>query len=145
MCGFLLLTFTAIEVKGTLDAFSHFPGGMPLRGQPIALNDAQQTALANNLVRRHVKHLYTEYWTCNLVIFSSHEQVLCSAVDPGLNRSLNRYPPYASLVEQDPQAAYLFPKGSPQIATLKARLAHEGRKYLVSSFEGYELYQFPAR
>ena len=142
LCGIVLLMFTAIQVKGTIHAFSQFPGGMPLLGQQNALTNTQQNALTNTLVRLHVKHLYTEYWTCNFVIFFSHEQVICSVADTNLHRGFNRYTPYVSLVEQDPQAAYLFPTGAPQIPKLNAKLAQEGRKYQVTSFEGYVLYQF---
>ncbi|HTI14174.1 MAG TPA: hypothetical protein VL461_06325 [Dictyobacter sp.] len=144
LCSILLLTFMLAEVKGTVRAYTQFPTGMPLFLDQDAMTNTQQEHLANTLVSLHVQHMYTDYWTCNLMIFLSHEQVLCSVISyENLDPGFNRYPPYASVVRQDPQSAYLLHIGSPQIAELNVKLAREKKKYQVKSFDGYLLYRFP--
>ncbi len=101
----------------------------------------QQLALTDTLVHMHLKHIYSEYWTCNLVAFLSQEQIVCSVLDEQLQPGFNRYAPYASIVAQDPNAAYVFPLGSAQAVAFAKRVRQTGQQYLSTKTDNYIVYQ----
>ncbi|HEV2581199.1 MAG TPA: hypothetical protein VGT44_10145 [Ktedonobacteraceae bacterium] len=129
----ILLAFAGALVIGTADTFE----------QMVSSTKAtqQQQELADTLVRLHLRHIYSEYWTCDLVSFLTKEQVICSVLDEHLNPGVNRYLPYASMVAQDPNAAYIFPISSPQAQAFAARAAQSKQPYNVLQFDNYILYQ----
>jgi hypothetical protein len=138
----LLLSFVVAEVKGTVNAYADFPDGMVVEHQISPISTNQEVDILNNLERQHVNHLYSDYWTCNLVIFLSREKVICAATSNNdLTPGLNRYPPYQTIVQNNPPSAYLFQVGSPQIPLLNARLAQMHLKYHIIAFDGYVLYK----
>src|SRR5262249_22449385 len=69
-----------------------------------ALNQ-QQYALIDNLLRNNIHHIYSDYWTCNRLIFQSQERIICSVLDDNLKNGHNRYLPYRAMVDADQQAA----------------------------------------
>ncbi len=134
LCTLVLLIYGAVLLKGTLACFQGLPGA-----QAYA---RQQYALANDLLRLHVQHVYTDYWTCDLISFLTQEQVICSVVDDQLGPGFNRYAPYAALVAQDAHASYLFHRDAPQLPVLAARLSQNGkhyRRFILAG--GYLLYR----
>src|SRR5262249_37229454 len=54
---------------GTISTF----GEVPL-AQSI---NSQQAALRNDLLRIHATHIYSDYWTCDSLIFESNEKIIC--------------------------------------------------------------------
>src|SRR5258708_26173417 len=38
--------------------------------------------------------IYTDYWTCDRIVFESTERIICSVVDEQLQPGVNRYTPY---------------------------------------------------
>jgi hypothetical protein len=135
-CALVLLFYGAALLNGTLVCFREFPGT-----QAYA---RQQYALVDDLLRLHVKHVYTDYWTCDLISFLTREQVICSVVDDQLQPGFNRYAPYAALVAQDGQAAYLFRRHAPQLQALTARLSQDGKHYRRLTLDGGYVLYLPA-
>ena len=88
---------------GTLSIFNEFPATQ-------AANQ-QQDALIHDLLQRGIRHIYTEYWTCDRIAFASREQIICGVVDNHLQPSHNRDTRYYVLVSDDPRSAYVFPNG----------------------------------
>jgi hypothetical protein len=72
-----------------------------------ALNQ-QESALIQSLLHMGVSHIYSDYWTCDRLIFQSQEHLICAAVNDNLTPGHNRYLPYRSIVDADPNAAYVF-------------------------------------
>jgi len=120
-----------VYLTGTLMLFSEVPATQ-------AANQ-RQTNLINYLVASGHPHIYTEYWECNKIAFESNERVICGVLDTTLQPSHNRTPGYWNIVHADPQAAYVFSVGSPQVALLDKKLAPSRYKRLV--MDGYVVWQ----
>jgi hypothetical protein len=133
LCAAILLAYAGSLAKGTVDTFNQAP--------PSAVVAQQQQVLAATLVRLHLRHIYSEYWTCDLVSFLTKEQVICSVLDENLNPGVNRYAPYVPIVASDPAAAYIFPINSPQAQAFARKAAQSSRRYHVMQFDNYILYQ----
>ncbi len=131
----ILLFIFAILVNGTLGVFQDVP-------HVQALNQ-QEGKLVNDLEQHHVTRMYADYWTCDLVMFLSNERIICSAVQ-AVNGKLapgqNRYPAYTAIVQQDTQADYVLPVGSPEAAAFAQQAANSGQHYQHTSIDGYMLY-----
>jgi len=120
---------------GTISTF----GEVPL-AQSI---NSQQAALRNDLLRIHATHIYSDYWTCDSLIFESNEKIICDVVDANLHTDLihNRYRPYVPVVKGDPHAAYVFPIGITQAANMARKASLPGANYQRFVFDGYVVYQ----
>jgi hypothetical protein len=107
-----------------------------------ALN-SQQYALVNDLLQIGIVHLYTDYWTCNRLIFQSRERIICKVLKDHLEDGHDRYPPYITIVESDPYASYVFPQKSLPSQLLSARLASDPhyRNYRHLVRDGYDIFQ----
>lgn len=100
---------------------------------------AADHALARDLERLGVRHMYTDYWTCYKTTFLTQERLTCAVLNARMQVAQdNRYPPYVAAVQADPRAAYVFPAGSPQAAAL-ARTA-TASSYLLTRLDGYVIY-----
>jgi len=84
----------------------------------VVQKNTQRTQLIAQLQHLHATRIYADYWTCNWVMFLTHEQILCGVLDEQLQEGQNRYPPYLSIVQSAPHPAYVFPLGSPQAASM---------------------------
>jgi hypothetical protein len=119
----------------------------------VASNDArrQQVArLEQTLESQHITRFYSTYWICGLVIFETQERLICGATDNDSSRGLivhgfDRYSPYRSIVEHDPQPAFVFAAGSGQIKTLDALLARSHLSYTRIVIPGYVIYKMDER
>lgn len=129
----IIALFIGTLMKGTVDTFAQIP--------PTQAGAQQQQALVNTLLRLHIRHMYSDYWTCNLVAFETKEQVICSVLDEQLQPGVNRYAPYAAIVAQDPAAVFLFPSGSAQATAFAQRVALSSQQYSTMQFDNYVLYQ----
>ena len=124
---FLLLT--------TLTTFSNIPDAQKL--------NQQQNTLINALLRLHATHIYSDYWTCDRLIFLSNERIICMALDTDLQPGRNRYNPYTQIVSQDPHPTYVFDmessnsSGTPQN---KAFVELFGAQYHRLFLVGYAIY-----
>jgi 4-amino-4-deoxy-L-arabinose transferase-like glycosyltransferase len=158
----ILLLLGLVYLMGTLSIFTGVPAAPPLGIEQrwgrfaLQVNDQhldlaatqklnrQQYALIDNLLRIGATHIYSDYWTCNRLMFQSRERVICSVLNEKLKTGQNRYALYHATVAADPHACYVFPLGSPQDAAFAQRVAlldphHE--VYQRLSFDGYVVYQ----
>lgn len=129
--GILFLIGTTFLV-GTINTFGDIP-------QTQAAY-ARENALIQDLLRLRAIRIYSEYWTCNRLIFASDEQIICASLDEKLGPGFDRYLLYRAMVKADPRAAYVLPLGSPQ-ATAFAKLHQHDTQYRRYVFEGYVVYQ----
>ncbi len=129
----VLLFAAVVLVKGTIGVFQQIPGAQR--------TDEQQQALINVLQRVHATRIYSDYWTCDLLIFESNERIICSALHNNLQIGFNRYPTYTIILKQDASAAYVFSSGSAQDRTFAHRLTTSHRHYTRSIAYGYTIYQ----
>ena len=98
--------------------------------------------LRQDLERLGAAHIYSDYWTCDRIIFQSQERITCSVLGNDLRPGFNRYPAYARIVADDPHAAYAFADGSPQALALAAGAGGAMRQYRRLEMDGYVVYVF---
>jgi hypothetical protein len=96
--------------------------------------------LIRDLERLGVRHMRTDYWTCDKVAFLSREAITCDTLRNDLSEGFNRYPPYIAQVAADPHAAYVMPQSLPQAATLKQRAQHPAWPYTLTVVDGYDVW-----
>ncbi len=101
----------------------------------------QQEKLVGDLIGLHATHIYSDYWTCNRVVFQSNEKIICSSLNEQLQPQDNRYPPYQTIVEGDAQAAYVFPVGSSQAKAFAQRVVQDGSSYQRVEIDNYVVYK----
>ena len=104
---------------------------------------AQQDHFVQRLLSLHATRIYSEYWTCNRLIFQSEEKIICSALVENLRPGFDRYAPYQALVKAAPQPSYVFPVGSQQVTVLDTRMNKNSQfhaEYQRQVYEGYVLY-----
>ncbi len=112
-----------------------------LQSIPAAQTQIRQDAdLINTLLSRGIRHMYTDYWTCDRIAFESEERIICSVVDEQLQPGVNRYPPYTALVRSDVHASWVFPLGSPQSHTFEQALQKAGEAISSFTHDGYVIY-----
>jgi hypothetical protein len=100
----------------------------------------QENALIQHLLHLGATHIYSDYWTCNRIIFASNERIICASLDEHLGTGFDRYPPYRTIVDADGYASYVFPLDSPQ-ATVFAEIHQGDTQYRQYVFEDYVVYQ----
>ncbi len=129
----LLLLILVIFFVGTIRTFTEVPAAQN------AYN--QQDALVQRLLQLGATRIYSEYWTCNRLIFQSEEKVICSALDEQLKPGFDRYTPFRDEVRAAAHPAYVFPVGSAQsLAFAKQQAAHPSLSYTHQVYENYDIY-----
>ena len=139
-CGFALVAFCAVLIVGTGRAFGEMPS--------TQASNAHDQTLINNLERLGVKHVYTDYWTCNKIAFVSNERIICGVVSGQLTPSHNRDSRYYDVVSADPTSAYAFPAntgyntppGSNRVLVVEQKLQAAGMQYRRFVLDGYIIY-----
>jgi Dolichyl-phosphate-mannose-protein mannosyltransferase len=110
--------------------------------------DRDQT-LVQTLLSSGITRFYSEYWTCNKLIFQSDERLICSNLNGGLQTDpiFNRYQPYYDSVREANATAYVFPQGSAQQQNMD-RYIHAtygtslpNTHYTRRIFKGFVIYQ----
>src|SRR2546423_2384699 len=130
----LLLLIASIFVIGTIRTF--------LEGVPEAQAAyAKEDTLVQDLLRVGATRIYSEYWTCNRLIFHSQERIICSALDDQLKPGFDRYMPYRSIVRAAMHPAYVLPLNSVQATTFQHEMLSQYVHYRHYVFEGYDVYQ----
>lgn len=82
----------------------------------------QRQELVNRLQEMGITHFYTDYWTCYDLIVESKEELICAVLDPPqLQPTHNRAPRYYDLVQNNPQAALVFPRESVQLPLIECQ------------------------
>jgi len=104
--------------------------------------EATSRQLAEALRRAGITRIYAGYLDCNRLIFISREQLVCAVqfTDPagGLRPGLDRYPPYRTEVQGDPQAAYVFRSADPRNTVLARSACRWRQRWHLA---GYEVWQ----
>jgi hypothetical protein len=129
--GILLLIGTTFLV-GTINTFADIS-----RTQAEYM---KEDALMRDLLRLGATRIYSEYWTCNRIIFASDERIICASLNETLEPGFDRYLPYRAMVNADPYPTYVFPLNSSQ-ATVFAALHQADTRYLRYVLDGYVIYQ----
>jgi len=101
----------------------------------------QQQALVQDLLHVDATRLYSDYWTCNILIYLSQEKIICSALDDQLKPAQDRYWPYHLIIQATPHPGYIFAVGSTPAKTMQQRVQAAPSHYRVYTFEGYVVYQ----
>ncbi len=130
----VLLTLIATTfLVGTLSTLSEIP----------AMNTTyrQQETLDSTLLHLGITRLYSEYWTCNRMIFQTREQIICASLNDTLGQGFNRYKPYLDMVRATPHPAYVFPLTSPQAQSF-VHLHGNDPHYKRFTLVGYVIYQY---
>jgi hypothetical protein len=131
----LLIFIGSIFFVGTIRIVLDIPG---------AQNEYnRQQALMQTLLNSGVTHFYSEYWTCNRLIFRSNERLICSNLNGRLQAdpALDRYQPYRDIVRESRAIVYVFPQGSPQQQHMDSYLQSKHIHYTRREFKGYVIYQ----
>nr|BBH96082.1 hypothetical protein KTA_42810 [Thermogemmatispora argillosa] len=136
--AFLLLLVAATFVLGTVRTFAAIPAAQA--------DYQRRLTLIRELERIGATRVYSEYWTCNWLVFLSQERIICSVLDAELRPGFNRYGPYRSIVDRSPAPAYVFPVAAGLLdATTGRQQASFFQQHVLSSPEArnaYRLYQF---
>jgi hypothetical protein len=115
---------------------------------PVRTEQQQITYLEQTLESLRITRFYSTYWTCARVIFETQERLICGAtndVNNQITHGTDRYAPYRTLVEHDPQPGFAFVDGSPQIKTLDELLPRWHVKYTRIVIPGYVIYKMGER
>ena len=102
---------------------------------------AEQQSLVQNLQQVGATRLYSDYWTCNILIFLSKEKIICSAVEANMAPAQDRYLPYRLIVHATPHPGYIFASDSSQARIMQQRAAADPTHYRVYHFFEYVVYQ----
>jgi 4-amino-4-deoxy-L-arabinose transferase-like glycosyltransferase len=102
---------------------------------------AQEDTLVHDLLRIGATRIYSEYWTCNRLIFHSREQIICGALDDQLKPGFDRYTPYRLMLRASLHPVYVFPLNSPQTMTFQREMLSPDIPYRHYVFDGYDVYQ----
>lgn len=131
----ILLIIVIVLLVGTIQTF--------LEISTVQDSNQKQDSLVHNLLRIKATHIYTDYWTCNSIAFVSREQIICAVVDGQLHVQprYNRYAPYSTIVEADPNSAYVFPIEAGQVPTIVERAARSPGQFKRFVFGDYIVYQ----
>src|SRR6266480_6461705 len=73
----VLVLIGILLLVGTINAFLEIP--------TVQAYNQQQDALIHDLTRMKITHFYSDYWTCDSIVFLSKEQIVCSSIE------FNRY------------------------------------------------------
>ncbi|RAQ94586.1 hypothetical protein A4R35_03505 [Thermogemmatispora tikiterensis] len=134
----LLLLVALTFVVGTARTFAAIPASQA--------DYQRRLTLIHDLETIGATRVYSEYWTCNWLVFLSQERIICSVLDAELHPGFNRYEPYRLIVERAPSPAYVFPVADGLLdATTGRRQASFFQHHVLVSpgaTQTYRLYQF---
>jgi len=130
--GLFLLIFLTLA-SGTIRTFAEIPAAQTAY--------QEEGTLVQDLLKIGATRIYSEYWTCNRLMFRSREQIICSVLNDQLQPGFDRYLPYRSIVRAAPHPTYVFPAGSSIVGVLKNKLQSSSTRYRVFTFEKYIVYQ----
>ncbi len=131
----ILLLFLVMSLVGTYRTFEEIPSAQSFY--------STQNELVQHLLTIGATRFYSEYWTCNRLIFQSDEQLICSSLDNNLAPGFDRYGPYRAAVRATKNPAYVFPKNAPQIAAMDRQLHTLKQTYQREEFSDYVIYYVP--
>ena len=128
-----LLAIALLFLLGTVETFQEIPATQAI--------NAQQADFIQNLARIGVYHIYSDYWTCERVMFQSAGRITCYTVNESLEQGYERYLPNKAIVRADAGSSWAFPTNLPQAQAIARRMAQSGKPYHRYEFDGYVVYQ----
>ena len=131
--GALLLLIALVFLTGTIHIFDEIPAAQAAQ--------QQQDSLVHDLLHIGATRIYSDYWTCDRVIFQSDEKIMCAVIDTQGQLGFNRYTLYIRIVKADPNAAYVLYVGSPPPTTFTGKAAlPQTTSFQHLTFDGYDIY-----
>lgn len=100
----------------------------------VQAENARMATLTSYLEKQHITRFYSEYWTCNRLIFASQERLICGDtwdVNGKLQYGYDRYQSYRADVEKAKNPAFVYPVGDSRIALVETALKQQGSGYEV--------------
>ncbi len=129
----IIVLIGIVFLIGTIAIFTLIPGVQ-------ALNQ-QDNVLTHDLAQAGITHMYSDYWTCDRLIFLTQERLTCGVVNNATTGpGLNRYMPYYASVQTDPHSAYVFVANSIYASSFAQRIATTHAQYHRLIFDGYVVY-----
>jgi len=132
----MLIVFMAYE---TFSVFREIPQAQD--------TTAHIEELSTYLQKAGVTRFYSEYWTCNRLIFLSQEKLICAntwIADGKIIHNPDRYKAYRAIVEAASDPAFVYPVGDARVQTLEQELSTERISYSRKQIAGYVVYR-PSR
>ncbi len=128
-----LVALTLIFALATILTFGDIPN--------TQAQNAQQEDLVQRLERIGAIHIYSDFMSCDRIIFQSAQRITCSDLTDNLQPVGDRYKPNGIIVRSDPMSSYVFPIGTPQIRLIAQKFKQSDRPYHYYTFDGYVVYQ----
>ncbi len=129
----ILISIGTVFLLGTIATFTLVPAAQAF--------SQQDTTVIHDLSQAGITHMYSDYWTCDRLIFLTQEHLICGVVDLGISEpGLNRYTPYLSEVQADPKAAYVFVANSDYDYAFQNWMRVRHASYQKQIFDGYAVY-----
>ncbi len=128
-----LVALTLIFALATILTFGDIPNTLA--------QNAQQEDLVQHLERIGAIHIYSDFMSCDRIIFQSAQRITCSDLTDNLQPVGDRYKPNGIIVRSDLMSSYVFPIGTPQIRLIAQKFKQSGRPYHHYTFDGYVVYQ----
>lgn len=128
----MLLVLCIISIVGTVQIFADMPETQRIYNQ--------RETLVSVLLQHGLTHIYSNYDTCNVLIFQSHEHILCSVLDDNLLPGNDRYLPYHIAVSATLHPAYVFPLNSAAIQKLIQKSAFLDTHFYSMMVGNYVIY-----
>jgi hypothetical protein len=122
-----------ISMDATVHIFERIPAAQA--------SQQQFMQLAERLESLHITRFFSEYWTCNQLIFQTQEQLVCADTWGNLTHGYDRYKAYRAMVEADPNPGFVYPKGSGRIPELETALKATHTPYRRFEIAGVVIYQ----
>lgn len=129
----ILLFIALLFLVGTIKTFQEIPATQG--------NTAVQEDVIARLTSLGIVHMYSDYWTCERIMFQTAGKITCFTVDEYLNRGYERYHPNEVIVTSDPRSSYVLPLNSFYTRQMEIRIAHNHKAYNIYIFDHYEVYQ----
>lgn len=112
--------------------------------QPAQGRAQQTNQLVATLEQLHITRFYTEYWTCNEVIFASQEQLICGdtwTINGTLSHGFDRYLPYQEMLKATTNPAFVYPEtDSSHLQVLEKLIAQQHIAYQRIDTDGYAIF-----
>ncbi|HZC06024.1 MAG TPA: hypothetical protein VE338_10310 [Ktedonobacterales bacterium] len=102
--------------------------------------DARDIRFVNALRAEGVTRFYADYWTCDLINFTSRERLTCAVIGDYGQPGLTRYRPYYDAVRADPSAPYVLSPRSAIERTFLLHAAQTHQRYSLRVIAGHDVY-----
>lgn len=107
----------------------------------IRTEERRSQELATVAQQAGIRFAYGDYWTCNRLIFSSREQVICAVLGDSLGPGQERYPAYSAQVRAADRPAFIFNTEEPADQAFQEYLRARNISAQVTEFGKYRIYQ----